>query len=68
MLEQLETEFYAQALKKFQPGDFTGAGFNDAQLVADQLVIIAGDEATHTTVLEVAMLTFLRVTVTDQET
>jgi len=55
VLEQLETEFYAQALKKFQPSDFTSAGFNDPQLVVDQLTVIAGDEATHTTVLETTL-------------
>lgn len=56
VLEQLETQFYAQALKKFQSSDFTTAGFIDPQLVADQLTIIGGDEATHTVVLEVCML------------
>lgn len=55
VLEQLETQFYAEALKKFQPSDFTTAGFNDPQLVADQLVVIAADESTHTTVLEVML-------------
>ena len=63
VLEQLETQFYAQALKKFQPSDFTSAGFNDPQLVVDQLTAIAGDEATHTTVLEVATLRALFTTI-----
>lgn len=57
MLEQLETQFYAQALKAFQASDFTTAGFNNPQLVVDQLTFIANDEATHTTVLEVCLIT-----------
>lgn len=56
VLEQLETQFYAQALKAFQASDFTTAGFNNPQLVVDQLTFIANDEATHTTVLEVRLL------------
>lgn len=56
VLEQLETQFYAQALKAFQASDFTTAGFNNPQLVVDQLTFIANDEATHTTVLEQSIL------------
>lgn len=54
MLEQLETQFYTEAIKKFQSADFTSAGFKDPTVVTDLLTTIAGDEATHTQVLEVS--------------
>jgi hypothetical protein len=55
VLEQLETQFYAGALKKFQASDITGAGFMNAQLVVEQLTAIQSDEATHATGLEVGV-------------
>ncbi|QRW01988.1 cytochrome b2 (L-lactate ferricytochrome C oxidoreductase) protein [Ceratobasidium sp. AG-Ba] len=51
VLEQLETEFYKQALAKFQPSDFTSAGFVSASVPVEQFTSIATDEATHTSVL-----------------
>lgn len=51
VLEQLETEFYKQALAKFQESDFTSAGFVSASIPVQQFNSIAVDEATHTTVL-----------------
>lgn len=51
VLEQLETEFYKQALAKFQESDFTTAGFVSASIPVQQFNSIAVDEATHTTVL-----------------
>jgi rubrerythrin len=51
VLEQLETEFYQQALAKFQESDFTAAGFVAASVPVQQFSSIAVDEATHTTVL-----------------
>jgi rubrerythrin len=51
VLEQLETEFYKQALAKFQESDFTAAGFVSASVPVQQFNAIAVDEATHTTVL-----------------
>lgn len=51
VLEQLETEFYKQALAKFQESDFTAAGFVSASVPVQQFNSIAIDEATHTTVL-----------------
>jgi len=51
VLEQLETEFYKQALAKFQESDFTSAGFVSASVPVQQFNSIAVDEATHTTVL-----------------
>ena len=53
VLEQLESSFYAEALKKFQESDFVAAGFTNAQLAIEQFVSIQSDEATHSTVLEV---------------
>ncbi|OCB86235.1 hypothetical protein A7U60_g6826 [Sanghuangporus baumii] len=52
VLEQLETEFYSQALQKFQTSDFTAAGFSDASVPIQQFTNIQSDESTHTTVLE----------------
>jgi len=51
VLEQLETQFYTQALQKFQVSDFTAAGFSDANVPIQQFQSIMTDEATHTTVL-----------------
>lgn len=53
VLEQFETEFYTQALAKFQTSDFTSAGFADAQVPIQQFQAIQTDEATHTSVLAV---------------
>ncbi|EJD00858.1 uncharacterized protein FOMMEDRAFT_110235 [Fomitiporia mediterranea MF3/22] len=55
VLEQLETEFYTQALQKFQTSDFTTAGFSDASVPIQQFTNIMSDESTHTTVLEAAI-------------
>ncbi|KAF8338946.1 uncharacterized protein EI90DRAFT_3118017 [Cantharellus anzutake] len=55
VLEQLETAFYQQALAKFQPSDFTNAGFNSADIPVQQFMTIRGDEASHTTALEGAI-------------
>jgi len=52
VLEQFESQFYAQALSKFQPSDFNAAGFMSAELVAQQFTAIQSDEATHDTVLQ----------------
>ena len=51
-MEQLETEFYTQALSKFQTSDFISAGFSDASVPVQQFTNIMSDESTHTTVLE----------------
>jgi len=51
VLEQLETQFYMQALQKFQESDFVSAGFTSAQIPIEQFTAIANDEATHTTIL-----------------
>ncbi|KAI0079723.1 hypothetical protein K474DRAFT_559276 [Panus rudis PR-1116 ss-1] len=52
VLEQLETQFYSQALQKFQESDFVSAGFAEAQVAIEQFTAIQTDEATHVTVLE----------------
>jgi hypothetical protein len=53
VLEQLESTFYAQALQKFKESDFQAAGFSSAQIPIQQFTQIGGDEATHSTVLQV---------------
>ncbi|KAK7061305.1 ferritin-like domain-containing protein [Favolaschia claudopus] len=55
VLEQLETEFYAQGIKKFQDSDFQAAGFSSSVLVSQALSTIQGDEAIHTTVIQQAL-------------
>ncbi|TFK56199.1 hypothetical protein OE88DRAFT_719953 [Heliocybe sulcata] len=52
VLEQLETQFYTQALAKFQESDFTTAGFSAAQVPIQQFSTIVTDEKTHATTLE----------------
>ncbi|KAF9268389.1 hypothetical protein L218DRAFT_853514 [Marasmius fiardii PR-910] len=52
VLEQLESKFYSDALAKFQPSDFTSAGFVSADIPVQQFQVIQQDEATHSTVLQ----------------
>ncbi|KAJ7163807.1 ferritin-like domain-containing protein [Mycena crocata] len=56
VLEQLETEFYAQGIAKFQEADFTGAGFSSSLIASQTLATIQLDEATHTTVIQQALV------------
>ncbi|PPQ73842.1 hypothetical protein CVT26_012177, partial [Gymnopilus dilepis] len=58
VLEQLEANFYQQALQKFQAEDFTTAGFSSSQLAIEQITSIQQDEATHSTVLQSAIQSF----------
>lgn len=58
VLEQFESQFYQQALQKFQTSDFTSAGFVDAQVPVQQFTQIQLDESTHQTVLEVRLFVF----------
>jgi len=51
-LEQLESQFYAAGLAKFQDADFTAAGFSSSNLAIQQLMSIQSDEATHASTLE----------------
>jgi hypothetical protein len=58
VLEQLESEFYKQALAKFKDNDFAAAGFSSSQVATEQLSIIQCDEATHSTFLQAALKSF----------
>jgi hypothetical protein len=55
VLEQFESGFYSAALAKFQPSDFTGAGFVSSDIPIQQFTVIQADEATHSTVLQSAI-------------
>ena len=59
VLEQLETQFYTQALQKFQESDFIAAGFTSAQVPIQQFQAIQSDEASHTTVLAVGIYPYV---------
>jgi hypothetical protein len=52
VLEQLESQFYAAGLAKFQDSDFTAAGFTASSIAIQQITAIQSDEATHSSVLE----------------
>jgi len=51
VLEQLESEFYDQALNKFKSGDFEQAGFASSQLPLQQFEVIQSDEVAHSTAI-----------------
>jgi hypothetical protein len=55
VLEQLETQFYQQAIAKFQDNDFLSAGFPDVKIPVQQFVQILDDESTHSVVLQAAL-------------
>jgi hypothetical protein len=52
VLEQLESQFYEEALAKFKESDFTAAGFPNAQLAIEQFMSIQSDEAIHSEALQ----------------
>lgn len=56
VLEQLETEFYTQALSTFSDEDFVAAGYIDAQLPEQQFQVMQSDEQTHATTLQNELL------------
>jgi len=58
VLEQLESSFYTQALAKFQPADFTAAGYTSPELTVQQFTNIQRDESTHSSVLQDAIKSF----------
>ncbi|KAI0299714.1 ferritin-like domain-containing protein [Multifurca ochricompacta] len=58
VLEQLETQFYQQALSKFQASDFTNAGFSSANIPIEQFTAIQSDEAAHVSALESIITSF----------
>lgn len=53
VLEQLESQFYAEALLAFKESDFTAAGFSNPQIAIEQFLSIQKDEETHARTLEV---------------
>jgi len=55
VLNQLESQFYAQGIAKFQDSDFTAAGFTASQMVTQILPQIKTDEDTHITALQAAL-------------
>jgi hypothetical protein len=55
VLEQLESNFYQQALAKFKDADFQAAGFSSSQIPIEQFKSIASDEAAHSTVIQSAL-------------
>ncbi|KAI0751274.1 ferritin-like domain-containing protein [Daedaleopsis nitida] len=65
VLEQFESQFYQQALQKFQPSDFTAAGFVSAQVPTEQFTQIQADEAAHATALESTIVSLGDKPITD---
>lgn len=55
LLEQLETEFYKQALNKFQPADFTAAGISVPDVAIQNFQSILVHESAHVAVLDQAL-------------
>ncbi|KZP21753.1 hypothetical protein FIBSPDRAFT_740051 [Athelia psychrophila] len=55
VLEQLESQFYSEALSTFQIADFVTAGFSDAQIPIQLFTNIQVDESTHSTILQAAI-------------
>lgn len=60
VLENLETQFYDQALKKFQPSDFVSAGFESSEvdIIIQQITIIQQDEFFHVTGIQDILTAF----------
>jgi hypothetical protein len=56
VLEQLETQFYTQALAKFKAADFQAAGFTNTDLPIELFTSIQLDESNHTTVIEAELV------------
>jgi len=52
VLNQLEAQFYSEAINKFTDSDFTDAGFSSSQMVTQILTQIQQDEVTHITALQ----------------
>jgi len=55
VLEQLESQFYQEALAKFVEQDFIAAGFSAAAIATEQFAIIQADEAAHSVALRVSV-------------
>ncbi|KAF9224359.1 hypothetical protein BS17DRAFT_779678 [Gyrodon lividus] len=52
VLEQLESNFYLQALQTFNASSFETAGFVSSEVVIQQIQTIASDESIHAVILE----------------
>jgi len=55
LLEQLETQFYTQALAKFQPADFTAAGISVPDVAIQNFQDILAHETAHVAILDQAL-------------
>jgi len=55
VLEQLETNFYIQALQKFSASDFIAAGLLTPEIAIEEITVISIDEKTHHTTLSSAI-------------
>ena len=53
VFEQLESAFYAQALKQFNASSFEAAGFASSQIPIQQIQTIANDDNIHAITLQV---------------
>jgi len=58
VLEQLETEFYKEALSKFKSSDFQNVGFKSGDVAVSEITIIQQDEATHVSAIEDILIAF----------
>jgi len=56
VLEQLESEFYKQALAKFVPKDFSDAGINVPDVAIQNFQAIFSHESAHTQFLDAALI------------
>ena len=66
LLEQLEANFYQQALTKFQPSDFTSAGFTSSSIPIQELTAIGSNEATHVNALGVSISFWTHILLSDR--
>jgi len=55
LLEQLESQFYKQALNKFQPADFTAAGITVPDVAIQNFQDILAHETAHVAILDQAL-------------
>jgi len=55
LLEQLESQFYKQALAKFQPSDFTAAGISVPDVAIQNFQSILDHETAHVAILDQAL-------------
>jgi hypothetical protein len=54
-LENLETEYYKEALAKFKAADFSNVGFVSGDGAVQEVATIQFDESTHATTLQVCI-------------